>query len=202
MFCPRCGAQQSEELKFCKVCGANLHAVRQVVDAREADEKIDWGKTWVAEMFLSGQEIQRRKEEAERRRGITPEVKRYNEIKAGVITGCVGLGVAIFLFVFMQGIILGGNVSPSAAAILSRLWIAGVIPLFVGIALVINGLFVSKKLVEIAGPTAPERAGLTGPDREGEPRSLRPADTNEFIPSGFSVTEETTKHLKDSGQKR
>ena len=33
----------------------------------------------------------------ERRMGITPEVKRYNEIKAGVIVSSIGVGLAIFL---------------------------------------------------------------------------------------------------------
>src|SRR3979409_2024246 len=150
MFCPKCGSTQSDELKFCKLCGANLLAVRQVVDSRETGEGFDWGKTWVAEMFMSPGEVKRRKEELERQRGITPEIKRYNEIKAGVITGTVGIGIAIFLYVFMQGIILSGNVTPNSAEILSRLWIAGVLPLFVGIALIINGLWVSKKLVEVA----------------------------------------------------
>lgn len=200
MFCPQCGSNQSGELKFCKLCGANLHAVRQVVATRETGEGIDWSKTWVAEMFLSEGERKRRQEELERRRGITPEVKRYNEIKAGVITGCAGLGVAVFLFVFMQGIILGGNVSPGTAEILSRLWVAGVIPLFVGIALIINGLFVSKKLVELARPGPQTGADVLG--GETEPHALRSADTNEFIPSDFSVTEETTKHFRNSGPKQ
>ena len=115
MYCPQCGSQQSEELKFCKLCGANLQAVLQVMATRETGEKFDWSKTWVAEMFLSPGELKRRKEELERQRGITPEVKRHNEIKAGVITGCVGIGAAIFLYVLMQGIILGGNVSPGDA---------------------------------------------------------------------------------------
>src|SRR5712672_4144402 len=148
MFCPKCGSAQSDELKFCKSCGANLFAVRQVAETRETAEGFDWSKTWVAEMFMSPQELKRRKEEIERQRGITPEMKRYNEIKAGVITGTVGIGIAIFLYIFMQGIILNGNAS--SAEVLSRLWIAGVLPLFVGIALIINGVFVSKKLVEIS----------------------------------------------------
>ncbi len=138
MFCPRCGSNQSEDLRFCKLCGANLYAVRQVVDTTETEEKFDWSKTWVAEMFLSGEEAVRRKEELERRRGITPEVKRYREIKAGVITGSVGLALTIFLHVLMQGIILGGKVPQDAAEILSRSWVVGIIPLFVGLALIIN----------------------------------------------------------------
>ena len=89
MFCPQCGINQTEELKFCNLCGANLHAVRQAVATRETDDKFDWSKTWVAEMFLSEAERKRRlqeqksiEHELESQRGITPEVKRYNEIKA------------------------------------------------------------------------------------------------------------------------
>ena len=201
MFCPRCGSTQNDELKFCKVCGANLFAVRQAVDNREPAEKVDWRKNWVAEVVHRQGESKRRKEEIDRLCGLTPEVKlRYDEIKAGIITGSVGLGIAIFLYVFMQGIILSGNVTPNTAEILSRLWIAGVLPLFVGISLTINGLFVSKKLVEIA-----RKASQTAPNTlEGDlnPPYLHAADTNEFLPSGFSVTEQTTKDLRSSGQKQ
>ena len=200
MFCPQCGSKQSEELKFCKVCGANLQAVRQAVATRETGEKMDGSKTWVAEMFMSGEEAVRRKAELERLQGITPDVKRYNEIKAGVITASIGLAVAIFLLVFMRGLILSGKVSPDTAEILGRLWIAGVIPLFVGLALIFNGLFVSKRLVEISG-----RGQRTEPntlERDPEPQTLRSADTAEFIPSNFSVTEETTRHLRNSGRKQ
>src|SRR5436305_4076378 len=140
MFCPKCGTNQADDLKFCKACGANLQAVRLGVEVRDAGEKFDWGKTWVAEMFLSEGERKRREEELERLRGITPEVKRYNEIKGGVITAFVGLALIIFLGVFMQGIIRGGKVPQDTAEILSRLWVAGVIPLFVGVALRINGI--------------------------------------------------------------
>ena len=191
MFCPRCGIQQSEELKFCKTCGANLHAVRDLVEAREPDKKFDWSDTWVAEMFLSGSAQKRRKLELELARGITPEVKRYNEIKAGVITASVGMAAMLFIFVLMEGIIRGGNVPNDAAEILSRIWIAGVVPLFVGIALIINGVFVSKKIVEAAN-----REVL--PPRDLNPNLLRSPDTSQFVPSTFSVTEETTRHLNDS----
>jgi hypothetical protein len=100
----------------------------------------------------------------------------------------------------MQGIILSGNVTPNTAEILSRLWIAGVLPLLVGISLIINGLFVSKRLVEIAREA--QQAAPKNLEGDLNPRSLRAADTNEFLPSGFSVTEQTTKHLRNSGQKQ
>jgi hypothetical protein len=200
MFCPKCGTNQSDELKFCKTCGAHLQAVRLAVEARDAGDKFDWGKTWVAEMFLSEGERKRREEELERLRGITPEVKRYNEIKGGVITAFVGLALMIFLGIFMQGIIRGGNVPHDTAEILSRLWVAGVIPLFVGVALMINGIFVSKKQAEAAARASELRARTAQPapdalPKAAPPRPLRPADTSEFITPGFSVTEGTTQHL-------
>jgi hypothetical protein len=197
MFCPRCGSNQSEDLKFCKLCGANLYAVRQVVDDREIGEKFDWNKTWVTEMFLSAEEKKRRKEELERQRGITPEIKRYTEIKTGVIIASVGLAFALFLYVFMEGLILAGKVSSDNAEILSRLWIAGVIPLFIGIAFMVNGFFVSKKMIEEVA----RRTGEPGPSPElpaTSPDSLPNADATEFIRTRFSVTEDTTKHLRNS----
>ena len=193
MFCPRCGATQNEELKFCKSCGVNLNAVRQLVEP--GAKKFDWSETWVAEMFLSGSAHERRKLELERARGLTPEVKRYNEIKAGVITASVGFALMLFLFVMMEGIIRGGQIPHDTAEILSRVWITAVIPLFVGIALVINGLFVSKKIVEAAN-----RDAL--PPQNIDSNLLRAPDTAEFPPTGFSVTEQTTRHLRDSGPRQ
>jgi len=96
-------------------------------------------------------------------------------------------------------VVRSGNVSPGAIQILNHLWIAGIIPLLVGIALMINGLIVSKRLVEIASP--PDKTGPR-PLTEGQPRSLNSANTNEFIDSPFSVTEHTTKHLSTTGEKR
>jgi hypothetical protein len=202
MFCPQCGANQSDELKFCNLCGANLQAVRQAVATREmADDKFDWSKTWVAEMFLSEAERKRRQQELESQSGITPEVKRYNEIKAGVITSSVGLGASIFLYFLMQGIIMSGQNSPGDGAILSRIWIAGVVPFLVGLALIINGMFVSKKLVEVLrrGERHTPQSALGD---NAAPRSLNAADTSEISPVSFSVTEDATKQLLNSRPKQ
>jgi hypothetical protein len=196
MFCPKCGSTQSDDLKFCKACGANLFAVRQVVDTREAGERFDWSKTWVAEMLMSGEEAVRRAAEIERLQGKTPEVKRRNEIKAGVITGSVGVGLMVTLLFLMQGIILSGQVSEAAAQILSRVWIAGIIPIMVGIALVVNGMFVSKRSDSTSAPhlTEDEVKGLADPSSAS---FLPPAETNQLARDIFSVTDETTQHLEE-----
>jgi hypothetical protein len=196
MLCPRCLSNQSDDIKFCTSCGANLQAVREALDAPE--KKFDWGNTWVAEMFMSGQAAEIRKREMERQLGITPEVKRYNEIKAGVIVSCVGIGVSIFLFFLMMGI--AANAPPRDAEILTRVWVAGVIPFMVGLALIINGLFVSKKMIQVMERGRKETDALE--DGGPTPRGLRPADTNEFIPANMSsVTDQTTRHLENVERK-
>jgi hypothetical protein len=196
MFCPQCGTNQSDDLRFCKACGVNLHAVRQAVETRDTGGKIDWSKTWVAEMFLSESERKRREQELEVQRGITPEIKRYQEIKAGVIVSSIGIALMIFLAVFMEGIVLGGKVPHDTAEILSRIWVAGIIPFMIGLGLLINGIVVSKKLV--AARERELRAGnktTDALDQTAAPPQLQSADTTEFVPASFSVTEDTTKHL-------
>src|SRR5260370_5743369 len=187
MFRPQCGSTQSDELKFCKSCGVIRGVVREGADMRPAGEKFDWSRTWVAEMFLSESERKRRKEQIDRERGITPEIKRQTEIKAGVITSSVGVGLTIFLYVFMQGVISSGHSTPGDAAILSRLWVAGVIPFFVGVALIINGLFVSKRQLEIAREGAETGQDVRLSDRE---TPLLPSPhPSKFTPPTFHATQ-------------
>jgi len=188
MFCPQCGIQVNEDLRFCKQCGANLYGVREIMSGKGRGN-FDWSKTWVAEMFLS-------EEERERQKGITPEEKRYNEIKGGVIASCVGLGVMIFLYFFMGAVAtVAARKNPEAAEILRYLWVAGVIPFLVGVGLISNGLFVSKRIVElkrqqIQMPPTPLPVGAPTAPQLSEP-SAPPL-------SGFSVTEPTTTRLQEA----
>lgn len=203
MYCPQCGINQSDELKFCKQCGANLLAVRQVVNTKDDVSKFDWSKSWVTEMFLSDAEKKRRAEELDRRAGITPEVKRLREIKAGVMTSSVGLGVMIFLYVMSQGLIAAGMLPHIAVEIIRCVWVAGVIPFFIGGGLILNGAVISKKFIESAehqrqlqamqAPVAIKSSGKTKEDLvlstpgQSEPDSPR-----------FSITENTTRRLSES----
>ncbi|HSE17356.1 MAG TPA: hypothetical protein VLB46_09895 [Pyrinomonadaceae bacterium] len=196
MICPRCSSNQGDDIKFCTSCGANLQAVREALQAPDAAGKFNWNNTWVAEMFLSGQANELRKREMERQLGITPEVKRYNEIKAGVIVSCVGIGVSIFLFFIMQAI--AAQSPPHDAQLLNSIWLAGVIPFMVGLALIINGAIVSRKMVEVMGREQNKQKNL----EEGPaPRGLRSPDTSEFVPANFSVTDQTTRHLENAERK-
>jgi hypothetical protein len=195
MICPRCASNQGDDIKFCTSCGANLQAVREVLQPPDPAGKFNWNNTWVAEMFMSGQAAELRKREMERQLGITPEVKRYNEIKAGVIVSSVGIGVSIFLFFIMQAI-AGQN--PQDGEILRSLWVAGVIPFMVGLALIINGVVVSKKMAEVIEREQNKSKSL---EEAPSPRGLKSPDTSEFVPVNFSVTDQTTRHLENAERK-
>ena len=197
MICPRCASNQGDDIKFCTSCGANLQAVREAMQVAEPAAKFDWSNTWVAEMFMSGQAHELRKREMERRLGITPEVKRYNEIKAGVIVSSVGVAVSIFLHFLMHAI---AAQNPRDADLLNSIWLAGLIPFMVGIALIINGVVVSKKMVQVIERDQ-NRAKSLDEGSAPSPRGLKSADTNEFIPANYSVTDSTTRHLESTERK-
>ena len=185
MFCPKCGSTQSDELKFCKSCGANLGNVREALTTGEAPPKFDWSKTWVAEMLQSSEEAVRKEKELERLKGITPEVKRRNEIKAGVITTLAGLGAMIFLYFFMAAV--ANNESGGEAEIVRRVWLAGIVPFLVGIGLLFNGIFLNKP-------------SLRSQAQPPSPSQLPARPTNQLAESSgtdFSVVEHTTARLPE-----
>ncbi len=181
MFCPQCGSTQADELNFCKACGANLQAVRgALVKGAPQDDKLHWNKTWLAEAVMT-------RDEKDRRRGLTAEQKRRREIKAGVITLSAGIALAVVLSVILEAIVINGHVSDLAKDILSRVWIVGLIPIFVGLALIVNGVFISKKTGDADIAIAPS------------PGELPAAGTQELPPAQpfGSVTDRTTRHLKE-----
>lgn len=192
MFCPQCGTNQGDDLKFCKSCGANLSAVRQAVTAPEPQTKTEWTNTWVRYQ----REMEMLKQERKNRE--SPEEKRITEIKAGVITSCAGIGLMVFLYFLMHGIIAGGQVPFGAAQILGSIWIAGLIPFLVGIAILINGVFVSKKLVELKKLQEKETERRLASVRDTSDELSPPADWHESGSHRPSVTEHTTRQLENS----
>lgn len=202
MFCPRCGLQASDDLKFCRQCGANLRSVRDAMTSRRTGEKFDWSSTWWAELVYSPEEL-------ERRRGITPEEKRLkeekkrlNEIKGGVITSLVGVGVMISFYFFFGAV---ARKNPADAEIVRNLWLLGIIPFLVGAGLFINGFFISRRLVKIEEQLT--RAATATPpatiEHSTAPPFALPAKTTDQLvaeaapAAGYSVIEDTTAHLPE-----
>lgn len=203
MFCPQCGTSQGDELKFCKSCGVNLYAVRQAVTACPTKASSDRDTTAMAATRLAEGTQKPSPQPCEG--GISDEEKRYNEIKGGIVTSCVGIGIMIFLYVIMRGIILSGQNPPGDAEILSRVWVAGVIPFFVGVGRVVSGLFVRKEWVEAArlGRPAKVPAGEPAPLTQGEQdHSVFAVDWDESGSPRASVTENTTRQLSNPNQVR
>jgi len=203
MFCPGCSLQVNDDLKFCKQCGANLRGVRDAMTSRSTGEKFDWSKTWWAEMIYSPDEL-------ERRRGITPEEKRLNEekkrldeIKGGVITSLVGVGVMISFYFFFGAV--ARNIAPKDAEIVRNLWLLGIIPTLIGAGLLINGFFVSRRLVKLKEELA--RASMSARQAPiaqptANPNAFDAKTTDQLSldpapPESYSVTEDPTAHLPE-----
>lgn len=187
MFCPQCGSTQSDELRYCKTCGANLQALRQLMATRASVETADLMNVEATDVAPTDTE----------RREVAREERRRREIKAGVILASAGIGISILLLVLMGGIIASGRVSEAAAEILARVWIVGILPMLVGAALIFNGIIVSKR-----GEASRELNAAEGGKELRPPANvayLEAADTNDLVSKvPFSVTDRTTQHL---GQK-
>jgi hypothetical protein len=205
MFCPGCGFQVNDDLKFCKQCGANIHSVRDALSSRSNGGKLDWTKSWWAGHIYSIEDL-------ERLSGVTPspEEKRIREekerlkgIKGGVITGMIGVGVMIVFHLFFEAV--AKVASPQAAEIVSRLWLFGLIPTLIGAGLLINGFFISRRLVElseqearaaISASRAPTAKSGASPDVM-EAQTTNQLITDAAVAAGYSVTEDSTAHLLD-----
>jgi hypothetical protein len=193
MFCPSCGTETNDQTKYCTKCGINLRHVKEAMiedkKPKSAFHDIEahsshsnpWWPWW---MHMAMRETQK-----------SPEEKRIQEIKEGVITSCVGLSITIFLFFLMDAVSI--DLDPKVRAILHAVPYAGIIPFLIGLGIIFNGLFLSKRLVDLKRdqeqtnkqplfPTVPETAPV---QRLSESYQPPIAD--------FSVTESTTTKLRE-----
>jgi hypothetical protein len=187
MYCPACGTETSDQTKYCTKCGVNLRRVKGVLGKGGAGPKQgeDWGQ------FL----VEERKARGEARKKKTPEEKRLEELKAGVITSSVGFGLMVFLSLLFDAI--ASTINGPEGNILRSLWAVGLIPFMIGLGITFNGLFVSKRIVEMKRQQEmkdQQSPLFSAPNTSPVARLVEPS---QYPVSDFSVTETTTTKLRE-----
>ena len=190
MYCPSCGTEVSDQTKYCTKCGINLRRVKGVLGKGGAGVKKwdDWDPFWLEE----------RRAMNEARRKKTPEVKRLEEIKAGVITSSVGFGLMVFLSLLFDAV--ASTIEGPGGNILRSLWAVGLIPFMIGLGILFNGFFVSKRIVELKRQ---QEAKDQQSPLFSAPNTLDTSPVAQLVEpsqspiSDFSVTESTTTKLRE-----
>jgi hypothetical protein len=187
MYCPSCGTEASDQTKYCTKCGVNLRRVKSALGKGGAGVKKgdDWESFWVEE----------RRSRSEARKKKAPEEKRLEEIKAGVITSSVGFGLMVFLSLLFSAI--ASTIEGPEGNILRSLWAVGLIPFMIGLGIIFNGLFVSKRIVELKRR---QELQVQLAPLFSTPETLlvaRLVEPSQSPISDFSVTETTTTKLRE-----
>jgi hypothetical protein len=187
MYCPSCGIEASDQTKYCTKCGVNLRRVKGVLGkggavVKQGDD---------LEQLLLGE----RKARGEMRKKKTPEEKRLVELKAGVITSSVGFGLMVFLSLLFDAI--ASTIEGPEGNILRSLWAVGLIPFMIGLGIIFNGLFVSKRIVELKRQQElKDRQSPLFSAQNTSPIAQLVEPLQSPI-SDFSVTETTTTKLRE-----
>ena len=170
MFCPKCGAQNIEDAKFCRGCGADIGLVPQALTGRLSEKRAVGYDAEGQPYDESGERIHKRKE--------TPRLDK------AISTGFTGIG---FLVV-------------SIVLAFTRMgygwWYWLLLPAFSmiggGIAEYVRYKQAEKKTGSLPPLEEPRRAMQPAPTRVS---ALPPRNTSELVPPPPSVTEGTTRHL-------
>ncbi|HKQ75872.1 MAG TPA: hypothetical protein VJ810_19410 [Blastocatellia bacterium] len=187
MYCPSCATEASDQTKYCTKCGVNLRRVKGALG--EGKGSVRDG----ADAERSRLEDLRAARRAQKKK--TPEEKRLEEIKSGVITSSVGFGLMIFLSVLFDAV--ASTVDGPASNILRSLWGVGLIPFMIGAGIIINGLFISKRIVELKRQQEQKDQQpplFSAPNTSQVALLVEPAQSPI---SDFSITEKTTTKLRE-----
>lgn len=193
MFCPECGMEEKQATQFCRGCGTDLRRVRFAVEAPDGitasamSARDEIGRA-VADKIRETQSAYELKKVAE---DVLPEIekflespaeKRLRRMRTGTIISTVGLGVALaFATVAL------------AAGKEEFLMFAGMgfVTFMIGLGFILNGTFLTVPTTAVPNRSldADTQRKL---DRLPDDLQLRES------PMQFSsVTEHTTKHLKE-----
>lgn len=200
MFCPSCGIEEKQVNQFCRACGTDLRPARKVLEmpdkitasADTAREEI--GRAFAAKIreAQTGVDLKIVAEDVlpEVEKFLeSPEEKRLRRIRLGTLISSIGLGAALAFA------LASAFMNDDGVLVISAL---GVVTFFLGLSFVINGL-----LWTVPGKAVSDKSSDARQQRELDARvNTLDAQTNELVlPEAgqifSSVTEQTTRHLKD-----
>ncbi|HEV7699897.1 MAG TPA: hypothetical protein VGO43_06690 [Pyrinomonadaceae bacterium] len=187
MFCPSCGAQETQPNQFCRACGGSFVPQTDAVTSSAISAREEIGRAMAQKI----RELGSAKELKKVAEDVLPEIekflespaeKRLRRIRVGTILSAIGIGVSIALGVL---------------AVLARkeeflfLSAMGGILFFIGIAFMINGY-----LLTVAKGSRSDENAVLG-------KVFAPSIADLSLPAGESpkpfrsVTEGTTTHLAE-----
>jgi len=200
MFCPACGAEERTRSQFCRGCGVDMRTVRTALEepdsisASAAGARDEIGRAIAAKIAETRTTRELTKVVEEVLPQIekfleSPEERRLRRIRGGVLLCLIGLGISLFLGLF--GLVAGENLP----------WPAGLVPCFLGLAILINGVWFS----------VPRKHRLYERDASSQAAALLNSSSSSVVTDEIaqpsrptsnppSVTENTTKHLSDTRQ--
>jgi hypothetical protein len=199
MYCPSCGSEERQLSQYCRACGTDLRLVRTTLErpdaitasAVSAREEISKAVAESIRELESGEDLKHFADHVLpqlQKFFESPEERRLRRIRAGVITSTVGLALTIVTLVMALA-------DPDFWPFVS----SGLITLFVGVGLVLNGLVFSIPRKELPGETADALSQVILDSKVQKDLPQPRAMTNELSPSkpaAPSITEHTTHHLK------
>jgi len=204
MFCPSCGSEERQLSQFCRACGTDLRIVRRGLEqpdsitasAVSSRQQISQAMADKIRQMESSRELKQVAEDVlpQIEKFLeSPEEKRLRRIRAGVITALAGLGAALVIFLAS---LESHDLIPFIALAL--------VPFFVGLGIVINGLVFTvprKSLADRSADAESQRQLEAVNDYTSNRVSVGSHTTNdlrepELIAARPSVTEHTTHHLK------
>ena len=140
MYCPQCGTESSQDLKYCRSCGANLKVIGKAVTLSEAIARSDGIPAKLKDIFSNikiahvtedvsraldkmNREIARSRDVPDRRqrwesrhlgKQKTAEQRREGHLTRGFVTMFSGIGLSTFLYFLGQALVL--KLPPEAIA--------------------------------------------------------------------------------------
>src|SRR5436190_12972235 len=199
MYCPSCGSEERQLSQYCRACGTDLRIVRNTLErpdsitasAISAREQIGVAVADQLRELKTGKDLKKFAEDAlpQLEKFLeSPEEKRLRRIRKAVITASVGLGWTIVAFFLALN-----------DADFIPMMIPGVIVFFIGLGILINGLWFTTPRKKSPGDSQDALSqNLLDSSIKYDAPQLR-SMTNELTPAVRmpvgSVTEHTTHHL-------